>query len=82
MFVWILDKLSACLTLIGADSAASPAAMHVTQYYSAIMELLAVTLSQHLAAEVVTVLLISHQPRADTTACQSSDPSLADLLTQ
>lgn len=70
-----------CLTYIGADRPASPLAIPVTLYYSAIIEFLKAALSQHVGEELVTMLLIPYQPRADTTACQSSDPSLADLLT-
>lgn len=73
--------MSAHLTYISADSPASPLASPVTWYYSAIMELLDVTLSQQVGEEEVTMLLISRQSRADTKACESSDLTLADLVT-
>lgn len=71
--------MSACLTYIGADRPASPLAVPLMQYYGAIME--SVTQSQQVGGEMVTVLLIFYRPKAETTSCQSSDPSLADLLT-
>lgn len=59
----------------------SPIASPVTWYYTAIMDLLEVALSQHVGEEVTTVLPISYQSRAGTTAYECSDLTLPDLVT-